>query len=187
MGERLLPFQLSEAIRRRMALSPEGARMVRNLRLCLILPVLLFNQAAAATSPLASHGYAVLPDPRRVDLRAGDFPFGPAWSMQRNGVAANDIAIASLTEELKSRFHLPGPGSGAGAVQITLTIAPGAVSIGEALDADKAAIGAQAYRLELAPGRIAITANAGPGLFYGVQTLLQLIAPQNDGSLRLPE
>jgi hypothetical protein len=148
---------------------------------------LLWNAPSAATSLLASRGYAVLPEPRRVELGAGDFRFGPAWLVQRKGVAANDIAVASLAEGLKSRFQLPGPGGGAGGIPIALSIAPGVVSIGEALDSDKAAIAAQAYRLELASESIAITANAAPGLFYGVQTLLQLIAPQKDGSLRLPE
>jgi hexosaminidase len=160
---------------------------VRNLRLCLILPVVFLNEAAAAASLLASRGYAVLPEPRRVELGANDFRFGPAWSVQMKGLTVNDIAVASLTEGLRSRFHLTGPRGSAGATQITLAIGPESVSIGEALDSDKAAIAAQAYRLELASGRIAITANAAPGLFYGVQTLLQLIAPQNDGSLRLPE
>src|SRR5437870_5162769 len=98
---------------------------MRNLRLCLIVTVLAFNAASAATSPLASRGYAVLPEPRRVELGTGDFRFGPAWSVQRKGVAANDIAVASLTEGLKSRFHLTGPGGGAGAIQITLAMAPG--------------------------------------------------------------
>ena len=41
--------------------------------------------------------------------------------------------------------------------------------------------------MELAPARIAITANAAPGLFYGVETLLQLITPRDDGSLRIPQ
>src|SRR5947209_4524083 len=107
---------------------------MRHARLCLILPVLFFDQATAATSLLASRGYAVLPEPRRVELGSGDFRFGPAWSVQRKGVAANDIAVASLTDGLKSRFHLGGPGGGAGGVQITLAIAAGSVSIGEALD-----------------------------------------------------
>jgi hypothetical protein len=129
----------------------------------------------------------VLPEPRSVELGAADFRFGPAWSVERTGVAAKDIAVTSLSEGLKSRFHLAAPGGGTAAIPITLAISPGSVSIGEALDADKAAIAAQAYRLDLAPGRIAVTANAPPGLFYGVQTLLQLIAPQTDGSRRLPE
>ena len=152
-----------------------------------ILPILpLLALSAAAESPLASRGYAVLPEPQRATIAAGDLRFGPAWSVERKGVAANDIAVTTLTEGLRLRFHLPAPG-GAGATRIHLEIAPESVTIGEALDADKAAISAQAYRIKLAPVRVAITANAAPGLFYGVETLLQLITPRDDGSLRLPQ
>jgi hypothetical protein len=160
---------------------------MRNPRLGIILLLLLSREANAAISALASRGYAVLPEPRRVELAASDFNFGPAWSLQKTGVPTNDIAGASLTEGLQARFHLAGPGSGAGAIPVVLSIAPGSVSIGDSLDSDKAAIAAQAYRLELSSRRITVTANASPGLFYGVQTLLQLIAPRDDGSLRLPE
>src|SRR5262249_22661788 len=103
-----------------MTLSRKVVHVVCNLRLCLILPLLSLSVTAAARSLLASRGYAVLPEPRRVALGAGDFRFGPAWSVQRKGVAANDIAVASLAEGLKSRFRLPGPG-GAGAIPITLS------------------------------------------------------------------
>jgi len=152
---------------------------------CLILTLLMGSGTAAAVSPLASRGYAVLPEPQRVMLGTGDFQFGPRWSVERKGVAANDIAVSSLAEGLTSRFHLPGPGGGG--VRVTLAIAAGAVAIGQAQDSDKAAIAAEAYRMDLATGSVTITANAAPGLFDGVQTLLQLIDPREDGSLWLPE
>src|SRR5436190_23678735 len=59
-------------------------------------------------------------------------------------------------------------------------------SPGEATDRERGVLAQQAYRLLLAPGRVQITANAAPGLFYGVQTLVQLLKPQR-GSLWLPE
>ena len=160
---------------------------MRSLRLGLILSIFWSREATAEVSPLGERGYTVLPEPRRIELGAGDFRFGPAWSVEKKGVAANDIAAANLAEGLSTRFHLPGPGGGAGSIRINLEIAQGSVSIAEALDSDKAAIAEQAYRLELSSQGIAITANAAPGLFYGVQTLLQLISPRDDGSLRLPE
>jgi hexosaminidase len=159
---------------------------MRHPPILLIVALLGLRGAAGAASPLASRGYVVLPEPQRVTLGPGDLHFGPAWSVQRNGVAANDIAVTSLAEGLRSRFQLPAAG-GAGAFRIRLAIAAGSVAIGEALDADKAAISAQAYRMDLAPGGVTIQANASPGLFYGVQTLLQLITPRDDGSLRIPE
>jgi hypothetical protein len=149
-------------------------------RTLLILLWLGVSVPAMAEAPLASRGYAVLPEPQRVTLGAGDFRFGPAWSVLRTGVNAGDPAVSSLADGLRTRFHLPAAG-GAGAVRIHLEIAPGLVAIGETFDA------AQAYRMDLRPRVVSITANAPAGLFYGVQTLLQLIRARDDGSLWLPE
>ena len=44
----------------------------------------------------------------------------------------------------------------------------------------------QAYRIDLHSGMITITANAPTGLFYGVETLVQLLRPKM-GTLWLPE
>ena len=150
------------------------------MRSAAILLTLVVSGAAFAESPLASRGYSVLPEPQRVTLRTGDFRFGPAWSIQRKGVAAGDIAAASLGEELRSRFHLPAAGR-SGGVRVTLAIAPGSVEVANQAAAD------QAYRIDLASGSVSIAANAPAGLFYGVQTLVQLVTPHDDGSLWLPE
>src|SRR5581483_5956509 len=69
---------------------------------------------------------------------------------------------------------------------VRLALSPNSVDPGDSTDKDKATIAEQAYRLTLKPQEIRIVANASPGLFYGVQTLLQL--PQRrDGRLALPE
>jgi hypothetical protein len=60
------------------------------------------------------------------------------------------------------------------------------VLVGEALDKDRHILAEQAYRIELSPKAIRITANASPGLFYGVETLVQMLKPQQ-GKLLLPE
>jgi hexosaminidase len=39
-------------------------------------------------------------------------------------------------------------------------------------------LGAEGYQLEVAPEGVVVTAADGPGLFYGTQTLLQLLPPQ---------
>ena len=69
---------------------------------------------------------------------------------------------------------------------IRLTVKEGSVPIGEATDKNKAALQKQAYRLKITPSEIAITANASAGLFYGVQTLIQLVKSENEQSF-LPE
>ncbi len=41
-----------------------------------------------------------------------------------------------------------------------------------------AALGPEGYMLDAAAGGVTIAASDGPGLFYGTQTLLQLLPPQ---------
>ncbi len=44
--------------------------------------------------------------------------------------------------------------------------------------AGDAALGAEGYVLDVSPQGVTISAAGGPGLFYGTQTLLQLLPPQ---------
>src|SRR5271157_3543158 len=138
---------------------------------------------AANVSPLAARGYAVLPDPQRVELGERDFRFGADWRIETSGVAATDIAVESLQEELEARYHVALAGR---SKPLRLVVAPRSVAVGGALDRDRDALAREAYRISLASNGIEIAANAPPGLFYGVQTLVQLIRPQG-GSLSLPE
>jgi hypothetical protein len=141
---------------------------------------------AAAPSPLYVRGYTVIPEPQKVELKGPDFPFDDGWRLEPGeGVRPNDVAPESLKEQLAERHGLSLAGRGKGRV-VELLIHPRAVEIGPALDRDKAALAEQAYRLELGPERIRITANAPPGLFYGVETLVQLVKPER-GKLWLPE
>lgn len=140
---------------------------------------------AAPPSPLGARGYAVLPEPQKVTLQGSDFRFGDGWSVQHKGIGADDSAVTSLDEGLKSRYKIASSRTARGGT-VTLLLNPGSVTIGEALDPDKQAIAEQAYQIELHPANVTITANAAPGLFYGVQTLLQLIKPR-DGGFWLPE
>jgi hexosaminidase len=141
---------------------------------------------AVASSPLFSRGYTVIPAPQKVNLGAKDFQFTRAWRVELGaGIKPDDIAVQSLKRELQERFQITLGGSGSsGAVRLAVT--PNAVEIGSAEDANKAALAEQAYRLELASNRVTITGNTATGVFYGVQTLVQLLKPEN-GTLSLPE
>ncbi|MFB3922034.1 MAG: glycoside hydrolase family 20 zincin-like fold domain-containing protein [Terriglobia bacterium] len=159
-----------------------------------MLALLVLSKAidgfCATVSPLNSRGYAVIPEPQKVTLQTGDFEVGAGWGIEVGpGVRADDIAIVSLKEDLASRYHLSIGAAARGSSprnRIRLTLSPGAVTIGEALDRDRTILAEQAYKIVLSPNSIDITANAAPGLFYGVQTLLQLIRPK-EGKLWLPE
>ncbi len=140
---------------------------------------------AQATSPLFSRGFTVIPEPRQVKLAPGDFRFSSGWRLEIGpGVANDSVAVRTLGEDLGLRFGVVFK-QGDSAAAIRLEIAPGSVPPGPAQDRDTEAIAAQAYRLELSPARIRITANADAGLFYGVETLVQLVKV-GGGALWLP-
>lgn len=130
-------------------------------------------------STLYSRGYTVIPEPQRVDLKGPDFEFGDSWHIKIGaGVGAGDVALENLKEQLLQRcnIHLE---AGSPGKAVELVIQPGAVT------ADPH-VAAQAYRLTMSAVGIRIVANASPGLFYGVETLEQLVKSDR-GRWWLPE
>jgi len=124
---------------------------------------------AEFVTALRRRGYAVLPTPRKVELRGGSVRLDGSWRVTHD-VPADDIAVTTL------RSHLDAEGDGAsnGAEwsgrAVHLAVRPGAVVTGREPE-----VAEQAYRLTASPRRIEIIGNGRPGLFYGVQTLLQLL------------
>jgi hypothetical protein len=156
------------------------------LRLLLWYTLVACSLYAQAVSSLYSRGYTLIPQPQKLQLKGTDLAFDDTWRVAPgSGVEANDVAVESLKQELAERHQLKLAG-GEHAKAIELVIRPGSVEIGEAADRDRAAVAAQAYRLQLAPAGIRILANAPAGLFYGVETLVQLVKRER-GRLRLPE
>src|SRR6185312_3942440 len=116
-----------------------------------------------------------------------DFELTPAWRLESGlGIKPDDMAIQSLKEGLQERFGMTLGGSRDAGGVVRLAIVPNQVVVDRAIDRDKAAIAEQAYRLELASNRLTITGNTAAGLFYGVQTFLQLLKADR-GKLWLPE
>ena len=140
---------------------------------------------AATSSPLFARGYTVLPAPQLVNLGAADFEFNRGWRLELGpGVKSGDMAVESLNAQLQERFHLKLEGAATGVVHLAVRL--DAIKVGAATDSDKAALAEQAYRMDLTASGITITGNTATGLFYGVQTLIQLLKPGN-GTLWLPE
>jgi hypothetical protein len=129
---------------------------------------------------------SLLPAPQQVSFPGKTFALDQDWSIAvGTGIPADDPAVADLVTLLKNRFGIAEPlkRSGEkkkGAKVIRLTVKPGSVRIGEVPQENKAAILEQAYRLSLSPTVISLEANAPAGLFYGVQTFLQIVASQRE-------
>jgi len=164
------------------------ARQLTGAWLCNTTLWLLLPGAAypSTVSPLYARGYTVIPEPQNVQLRDADFQIDNGWRLEvGEGVKPDDVAVESLKGQLAQRYGL-SLAAGGGGNAVGLVIHPQSVKIGETTDLDKAALAEQAYRLELSPGGIRITANAPAGLFYAVQTLVQLVKTERD-KLWLPE
>ena len=145
--------------------------------------------ARAAESPLFARGYTVIPAPQKVILREDEFCVDSSWRLVLGqAVPHDDVAVEALKQDLKTRFDLTLREGRMedGEPALLLEIRHGSVAIGEALDKDRDALAEQAYRIKLLPNQIRITANASPGLFYGVETLVQMLKP-HQGKLLLPE
>ena len=152
----------------------------------LTLLCLMATTPAGQAAPSALRGYPLLPEPQQVEFTGADFEFGSGWRLELGpGVKPDDPAVESMTIELEGRDGVEPQVGGQGKA-VELRVQPGSVEIGDATDKNRQALALQAYRMELTSGGIRITANAPAGLFYGVQTLLQLVRPAQ-GKLWLPE
>ena len=124
----------------------------------------------------------LLPEPQKVSLSDQHYLLDDSWSIDfATNISGDDPAVLSLTGELKERYGLRLKRSGRnGSRFIQLIVKPGSVIIGHTTDTTRSSLEKQAYRLKLEQDRISITANGAPGLFYGVQTLIQLLQRDHD-------
>jgi hexosaminidase len=152
----------------------------------LFVAMALAQMPMRADSPLFARGYTVVPEPQKVEFTGGDFEFNSGWALKLgSGVKPHDVAVTALKEGLQERDGITLAEYGRGKA-IELLIQPGSVEIGQATDHNRQALETQAYRVELANTGIRVTANAPTGLFYGVDTLVQLVK-RAEGKLWLPE
>ncbi|MGE5644256.1 MAG: beta-N-acetylhexosaminidase [Acidobacteriota bacterium] len=145
----------------------------------LLILCLAASAAAQNVTELWAKGYSVIPTPRNVRLARGEAVVDGSWSIDASAIRQGHIAARTLAQDLAS-FHQLTLGTG-GAKVIRLTVAPGTVATHA-----EAALDQQAYRLTISDARIEIAGNGDAGLFYGVQTLLQLLKRDAAGRLAAP-
>ena len=174
-----------------MTVKSNGSSQIRLFATRLLLPLCLCTGGRAATvSSLFARGYTVLPSPQKVELGQRDFRFTQDWRLELGtGVPNDDISVESLTGELQSRHQVRlshSPRNSASAGTLRLAVLPNSITVSGAPDRDKSALAEQAYKISLAKDTVSIIANTPTGLFYGVQTFVQLLKPEG-GNLWLPE
>lgn len=145
-----------------------------------IYTILLWFMSAIFFQGSVSGQTGIIPVPANMTMHEGRFILD---NNARIILDASDGQSGQLADELSSRLHdivggtIPvatkdAGGKGSIMLQIARNNLPG--------------IGSEGYILEVNPDRISIKANKPAGLFYGVQTLYQLLPPAIEGKIGVP-
>ncbi len=129
--------------------------------------------AADEPSALSQVGIQLIPYPQEVTLRGEGLMLGNQVTiiLDKNASEADKFAASELANNLKSTWNITA----------NIGNAPSAIAIFlSRKDADKK-LGEQGYTLTVDKEQVNVQANGEPGLFYGVQTLLQIIQQTDAG------
>ena len=124
---------------------------------------------------VAQTSWNIVPQPDRIEPGSGRFVLGPnVRILTPDDARAKEIG-AFLRTSVKDQTGL--------ALRVAQKPSRGRHI---ELHLDPAVQGDEAYRLSVAPQRVLITASSESGLFWGVQTLRQLLPQQHAGALAIP-
>ncbi|CAL1518505.1 beta-N-acetylhexosaminidase [Chitinophaga sp. MM2321] len=122
---------------------------------------------------------SLLPVPQQAKFSADTFLLDDNWHVEATANGEDRPAFESLMEGLgEKKMHLkslPAGDAASASPVIRLVVKAGSVPIQPTVDTSRTSLEKQAYQLTLDAAGITVTANASQGLYYGVQTLLQLI------------
>lgn len=136
----------------------------------------LIAALAISARPASAQQGGIIPLPATIIPGSGTFQLNAATVMQVPQGDRNASSAARYLAELWKRSN-------------GLTLAVSATAAGKVSDAriafrSEPGFGPEAYRLEVAPKRITVSATTGAGLFYGAVTLWQLLPPgRNDAPI----
>lgn len=146
---------------------------------------------------MAAQQPQLIPQPREVQTQSGQFLIAPPGAAGpsaeiRIGLPVNSadaFAAGQLNRELQQAagFSLPvaSPPPGAEDPLPSITLGrfdqPAIAKLLEARGIQTDGIGDEGYVLDVAPGGVLVAGKDAAGLFYGVQTLRQLVIPDGKG------
>jgi hexosaminidase len=161
--------------------------MIKSSYLLAIL--LLLFAASMAQASEADQQLRLVPQPKEVQLHEGGFRVGPGTRIivQLGHQSEDRIAAETLAEEISDeaglKLDIVGMKAAGKAEGGTIMLARLQDSRVRRFLADKglradALVGEQGYLLFSDKSHLIVAANTGQGLFYGVQTLRQLLRPE---------
>jgi len=136
-----------------------------------LLVGLLFLSLAASLSAGETNSLSVIPQPQKTELRAGTFRLAPDTRIYTD--STSKATGEALAERLRSATGYPFKTS-------TKSFDGESLPSGILLTTKHADtnLGPEGYELTVAPDSVVIRAPGQAGLFYGQQTLLQLLPPE---------
>lgn len=111
---------------------------------------------------------AIVPQPEHLEVRSGSFNLGPGARIQVEGFCRGEGDL--LAQRLRTSTGYPLP--------VVLATALASKTIRLTAEGAKAELGPEGYELEVSPENVTIRAASSAGIFYGTQSLLQLLPPR---------
>lgn len=135
----------------------------------LLSAVFIYLIVLPAVAQQPSPEIAIIPEPVSLLKKPGTFTLPKTITIRAGSSPEVDRVSDYLKEKLQKPTGYP--------VSVNNLATSSAIRLMLNKDADQA-LGAEGYQLSVSPKLILIKANHAAGLFYGVQTLLQLLPPQ---------
>jgi hexosaminidase len=122
---------------------------------------------------LSDSGLYIIPYPQKVVIGGDNFSFNNSLNivLDKNHSAADEFTAGELIRDLKNEWN----------IDAVITNRTGNYSIVLRQQKIPSKIGKQGYQISVGRNEIIITASGAEGLFYGAQTLLQLIQKNAPG------
>jgi hypothetical protein len=139
---------------------------------------LLMSGTDVLANDLRARGYSLIPAPQEALLTDVDIRIDNSWGIETL-INSNSISLRRLVEGAKEFHNLAFKGTGTGKIILELVESP----IFDSLDRTRSK---EAYQIEIRQDIVKITGTTETGIFYGVQSLLQLLKPTTSGDLNLP-
>jgi hexosaminidase len=136
-----------------------------------------FSKAPPGSGPNAP---AITPRPVRAEARAGAFTMGPSTKILVPEGQHAAVPVAGYLKDLLARTGLGIAVGASAAGGADVSLPAGAIVL--RLEGLENRLGGEGYLLDVGANGIVIRAAAPAGLFYGVQTLRQLLAPASAGA-----
>jgi hexosaminidase len=145
------------------------------------LPAAAAEQKNSALSPPEAVMMNVIPKPWKVEIKPGRFLLSPETHLVLDDHLIETTPVAAVLAEYLGRAGKLEPQSSA----TTAPVSTGSV-IRLTLNDQSPDLGEEGYLLEISPQEVRLSGNTAAGLFYGVQTIKQLLVLDSDAVWSLP-